>query len=343
MEKDPGMAPGLTVVIPALDEAGRLPALLDTLERQTLRPDRVVVADAGSTDGTRRIAADRGATVVDGGKPAAGRNAGARAADTSLILFLDADVELGDGTLAAMVEEFARRDLAAASAFIEPVEREAHFLFACEVVNFYLEVMQYFSPHAPGFCILVRRSVHEAIGGFDEGLALAEDHDYVERAAALGRFRMLRSARICTSMRRIQKEGLVRLAFKYLYCELHVLTGQRIVDIPFDYEFAAFTPVERKESLRAVEALRERLDTLAGTLSSISGDGLDVLRELGEAAADPRRLSLALGRLRTDDIRALERYVRARARLVRRGSARMLARIRRAGDGIWRELTRAEE
>ena len=51
----------LTVVVPALNEAERLPLLFDALERQTRRPDQIVVADAGSTDDTREVASARGA------------------------------------------------------------------------------------------------------------------------------------------------------------------------------------------------------------------------------------------------------------------------------------------
>ena len=210
------MSPTITVVVPALNEEQRLPLLLNALDRQTRRPDQIVIADAGSTDDTRVIAIARGALVVDGGRPAAGRNAGAAVATSELILFLDADDELDDDFIAAAIEEFCDRKLSAATAFVDPIERDPQNVFACEVVNLYLDVMQYVAPHAPGFCILVRRDVHEAIDGFDETVVLAEDHDYVQRAAEKGKFRVLRGFRVGTSMRRIEKEGLVRLAFKYL-------------------------------------------------------------------------------------------------------------------------------
>lgn len=43
----------LSVVIPVLNEMAHVPALLEGLERQTRRPDEVIVVDGGSTDGTR--------------------------------------------------------------------------------------------------------------------------------------------------------------------------------------------------------------------------------------------------------------------------------------------------
>lgn len=332
------MAITLTVVIPALDEAERLPVLLDNLDRQTRRPDQVVVSDAGSTDGTREIAAARGALVVDGGRPAAGRNAGARAATSDRLLFLDADDQLDDDFIAAALEEFEERELTAATAFMDPIEREPGNLFACEVANLYMDAMQYVAPHAPGFCILVRRDVHEAIGGFDETVVLAEDHEYVQRAAEMGKFRVLRDVRVGTSMRRIEKEGLVRLAFMYLYCELYVVTGHPIKKVPFDYEFAAFEPAERTEARKAVALLRERLGDLADMALSTSSDGLDTLLRLGSTDVDVMAFDRALRGLRSDEVRRLKRYVGARVRLARRTRSRAVQRVRQVGGAVWRAL-----
>ena len=82
------------VIIPVLDEAGALPGLL------TAMPDgyRPVVVDNGSTDGSGRIAAALGATVID--EPARGFGA---ACWTGLTAALPADGVVcfmdGDGSL----------------------------------------------------------------------------------------------------------------------------------------------------------------------------------------------------------------------------------------------------
>jgi glycosyltransferase involved in cell wall biosynthesis len=328
----------LTVVIPALNEAERLPDLLGTLKRQTQRPDQVVIADAGSTDATRAIAEQHGAQVVDGGKPAAGRNAGARVATSDLLLFLDADDELDDDFIEAAVAEFDERGLAAATTFVDPIERDARNVFACEVVNMYLDVMQYVAPHAPGFCILARREVHEAIGGFDETVVLAEDHDYVQRAAQHGPFRILRECSIRTSMRRIEKEGLVRLAFKYLYCELYVVTGRPIREVPFDYEFAAFAPTAEKSGHPAIEALQTQIGGLADAVFSASSGGVETLVRLGSIDVSPAAFDRTLRGLAGADVKRMERYIGARVRLARRTPRKAAERIRAAGGAIWRGL-----
>ena len=93
------VAPLLTVVIPALNEAPHLPALLDDLRGLSVRRE-VIVADGGSEDATREIAAAGGARVVSG---EAGRGvqlrAGALAAHGAVLAFLHADVRLGSAAI----------------------------------------------------------------------------------------------------------------------------------------------------------------------------------------------------------------------------------------------------
>lgn len=329
----------LTAVIPTLNEAERLPKLLALLAAQTRPPDAVVVADAGSTDDTRALAEAAGALVVEGGKPAAGRNAGAEVAMTDLILFLDADDEPGPDWIELAVAEFEERELFSAAGQVEPLERDPANLFACEVVNLYLQLMQYVVPHAPGFCILVRRDVHEQIGGFDESVVLAEDHEYVQRAAMVGKFRILRSAPMPTSMRRIEKEGLVTLSFKYLYSELFVVTGRPVKEIPFEYEFAAFDRDKRETVEVGLEKARERLAAIGDPLAEFSARGVERLKALGDTELTAEKIERLLRELTPDEMRELRHYVAGRIDRTRRMGPVVLRRIRRTGDKLWRQVT----
>lgn len=332
-------SPTLTVVVPTLNEAERLPVLLELLANQTHPPDAIVVADAGSTDATREIASAAGAVVVEGGKPARGRNAGAAVANTDLLLFLDADDEPQDDWIERALAEFAERELAVAAGQVEPLERDAANIMACEVVNLYLQLMQYIAPHAPGFCILIRRDLHERIGGFDETVVLAEDHEYVQRAAVYGKFRILRCAPMRTSMRRIEKEGLVTLAFKYLYSELYVVTGRPIREIPFEYEFAAFDRDKSETVQVGLDAVRDLLGTIGEPLERLSARGAERLRLLGETEFTAETVRRLLEDLAPDEIAELSAYVRARVDTARRMRPIVLRRIRRRGESIWRKIT----
>ena len=157
--------PCLTVIIPTLNEIAYLPRLLDALDVQTRLPDEVIVADAGSTDGTAELAQSRGAQVVRGGMPAVGRNAGVRAARGDLLLFLDADVLPPPDFIALVLEEFERKEYDVATCFLAALDENPLDRMICVGTNLYFRIIQPVSPHAPGFCILSKRIAHEKMGG----------------------------------------------------------------------------------------------------------------------------------------------------------------------------------
>lgn len=89
----------LTAVVPTLNAAESLPSTLDALAGAV---GRIIVADGGSTDATRAVAAAAGAQVVDAPR---GRGsqiaAGIAAADTPWLLVIHADTRPGPGWQAA--------------------------------------------------------------------------------------------------------------------------------------------------------------------------------------------------------------------------------------------------
>ncbi|MFA6018463.1 MAG: glycosyltransferase [Patescibacteria group bacterium] len=228
----------LSVVIPTKNEEQYLPSILAELREQSLRPIEVIVSDANSTDATRVIAEKFGARVVDGGLPAIGRNRGAAVASGDLIYFFDADVILQDKDfLAHAVEEFERKTYDIASAFLGVIGGTLFDEFSHGCINEYFRLINSVRPHAPGCCILIRRSLHEAIGGFDETIVLAEDHDYALRASKCGVFGVLDSVKVFTSTRRQERDRRFFLIMKYLLAELHILFIGPIRHDKFKYEF----------------------------------------------------------------------------------------------------------
>jgi GT2 family glycosyltransferase len=191
----------------------------------------VIVADGGSQDATVAIAKSEGCYVVDGGIPSRGRNAGAQVARSDTILFLDADVILPQDFLEQAMGEFRRRDLDIASCFLEPLTKELRSLY--RLINVSLAVMQFIVPQAVGSCILVRRYVHEKLGGFNEEITVGEDLDYVRRATRVGKFGFLKDVKVWVSTRRFEGQRLVTILLKLAWVEISFLLFGRVQGDPF--------------------------------------------------------------------------------------------------------------
>jgi len=228
----------ISIVIPTKNEELHLPKLLASIRLQTVQPHEIIVADAKSTDRTREIAESYGAIVVDGGMPSVGRNIGARCATGEMILFLDADVELRDPTfLEKSIAEFKERGLGLATCDVFPLSDAYIDHFMHKAYNKYARAWGSLFPHAPGFCMLVKRDSHNKLGGFDESVVFCEDHDYARRFKKVGRFGFLRSTKIPVSIRRLDRDGRMNIAIKYLLAELHIAFVGPIRSNKFNYTF----------------------------------------------------------------------------------------------------------
>jgi len=228
----------VSIVIPTLNEERYLPHLLASIRKQTLQPREIIVADAGSTDKTREIAEQYGARLVPGGMPGPGRNRGAAEATSDFILFLDSDVELRDAAfLEKAVGEMLERKLDIASCDVFPLSDTLIDHFMHEAYNKYVRVWGDVFPHAPGFCMLVKRDLHNKIGGFDETVTFCEDHDYARRAVEVGSFGFLRGTKIPVSIRRLDRDGRINIAIKYMLAELHIAFLGPIRHNHFKYTF----------------------------------------------------------------------------------------------------------
>lgn len=233
--------PSVTLIIPTFNEEEYLPALLTSIREQTHQPEAIIIADAHSTDQTRAIAKAFGAQVVDGGMPGAGRNAGARAATTDLLFFLDADAVFSHPEmLERCLKSMQRLHLEIATMDIHPSDGTVFDALLFRLYNRYVRTTVSVRPHASGAAILVTRALHDRIQGFDETITLAEDMDYAKRAAKKGKFGMLpRSCSVRTSIRRMERDGRLATMAKILVGEAHmVLLGPiRHKKIPYTFGY----------------------------------------------------------------------------------------------------------
>ncbi|MDR0602407.1 MAG: glycosyltransferase, partial [Treponema sp.] len=228
----------VSIIIPALNEEAMLPRLLDSIRVQDFDDYEVIVADAKSTDDTREVAARYGCTVVEGGLPAAGRNAGAAAALGEMLYFLDADVILPPGFIRNVYDEMQDRFIDLATCEIKPLSDYQLDRIIHKLINLAVILNLWIDPKAFGFCIFVTKRLFNRVGGFDETIYVAEDNDFVKRASVFRQLRFLSSACIMVSIRRFEKEGRFAYMKKGIKLNLYrAFMGEIRSDEVVKYEF----------------------------------------------------------------------------------------------------------
>ncbi|HSK15640.1 MAG TPA: glycosyltransferase [Gaiellaceae bacterium] len=192
-------ARAVAVVVPVLDEAESLPALLADLAAQEPAPAEIVVVDAGSTDGTLdllraealRLPALR---VVEspGATPGRGRNEGVRASAAALVVTLDAGSRVGPGFVRALAATVAAGPRAVAVGVAEPDARSAF-----ERAAGWFTLRAFKPPDAPGPIgaeflpagrngLAFAREAWEEAGGYPPDLPWGEDKLFLRALRAAG-------------------------------------------------------------------------------------------------------------------------------------------------------------
>ena len=230
----------LSIIIITLNEEKYLPLLLEAIGNQGVKDLEIIVSDAGSSDSTVAIALEYGCRVVSGGLPAKGRNEGAKVATGEVLLFMDADnFFLPEGFLERLLGEFERRELDVASFPIYPWGNRLDKL-AFTIYHGWVNLIQRFVAYATN-SVLVRTSIFESTGGFDEDIKVAEDHDFAQRAAKVGNFGFIRTKPVYTSNRRFEEDGRIRTYTSYLLAALHMAVLGPVKSDIFRYRFNHFS------------------------------------------------------------------------------------------------------
>jgi len=190
-------SPSLSVVIPCRNAEATLGAQLAALAAQRWEGEwEVIVADNGSTDGSRALAESfrprlpRLQVIAAGGRggPGHARNRGAAAARGEALLFCDADDEVAPEWLAALGRALARHDFVASRYEFAKLNPAWVTRARPESQGAGLNPYTYppFLPHAGGGGLGVKAALHRAVGGFDETMPVLEDTDYCWRLQLAG-------------------------------------------------------------------------------------------------------------------------------------------------------------
>ena len=180
------MEPLVSVIIPVFNGERLLREAVQSVLDQQYSPVEIIIVDDGSTDGTAALVKDLPETVrylyqANQG-PAAARNRGIEHAQGSLLAFADADDLWPAGKLALQLPLLARDPA------IEIVMGRIQQVLLSQTVAGQTQTEVFAEP---AFSVnlgsaVIRKSVFERVGLFDETMRYSEDVDWFMRAREAG-------------------------------------------------------------------------------------------------------------------------------------------------------------
>lgn len=232
----------LSIVIPTLNEEVKLPKLVQNIKRVGIKDMEIIVSDGNSEDLTRQLAIANGCTVTSSSErhPSFQRNNGVKIAKGEIILFLDADTSLPDNFIQNALFKFKKRNLDIAGFFIRFDSKKWLYRMLEILYNYPVYILQKIQPNAVGAGIMVRKSIHEKIEGFNTTIKIGEDHDYARRASKVGKFGTISSPRVSFSVRRFKKEGVAKSSLQWIYLSIFFLVFGPRKDSKITYDFGKY-------------------------------------------------------------------------------------------------------
>jgi glycosyltransferase involved in cell wall biosynthesis len=202
----------ISVIVPAHNEQRFLPACIDSIRRAQQHVDRqveIVVVANRCTDRTAQIADLSGAVVVDDRSTtiAASRNAGAARSTGDILVMIDADSIMAPRALVEVQRHLDGGAFVGGGCTVVPERRSVGIDLTMAFMRASVRVSG-----LGGAMYWCRRGDFEAIQGFNESLAIAEELDFARRLREHGRhtgrrYTTLRSAPVVTSCRTFDRFG----------------------------------------------------------------------------------------------------------------------------------------
>jgi glycosyltransferase involved in cell wall biosynthesis len=257
-------SPRLSVVIAAFNAAATIEEQLAALVSQGPRSWEILVCDNGSTDATREIVRTWSGRhpevrLVDASArrgPAAARNVGVAAGHGDLIAFCDADDVVGAGWADAVEKALTVHAFVAGRFEHERLQARSRLAVSWSPQLDGLTRI----PYMPGYVtagagnLAVRRTVFDAVGGFDEAALSTEDDDLCLRVQLAGHeltfvpdmvlhVRKRTGLRAIAEQARLYGEGARRLQHRYALLSPSIIESRTA---------GADSPVEETDSPPAV-------------------------------------------------------------------------------------------
>lgn len=196
----------ISIIIPTCNEADQIASTIYQLKATISSGDfEIIVADAGSSDDTIKLAKKAGAAIVI--SPRKGRavqmNAGATAAKGDIFYFLHADTIPADKFIEDIIDSINKGYHA--GCFMLSFDYEHWFLKAnCWFTHFDFNAIRFGDQS-----LFVTKAAFDQAGGFSEEHIIMEDQHLIKRLRTFIRFRVIKKP-VITSARKYLKNGIYK-------------------------------------------------------------------------------------------------------------------------------------
>jgi glycosyltransferase involved in cell wall biosynthesis len=205
--------PLVSVIVTTLNEEKYIKRCLKSIKNQSYKPIEIVVSDACSIDKTVEAAkkyADK--VVVKKSNIPQGKNIGAKYTRGEILVFVDADSALQKSWIEKTVKNL-EEGYVFISGTMKPIEKNPKAKFTAFIWGNLLPTI-IIMLGCPGFAgaatFAVKKKDFKEINGFNEGMYILEDVDFVRRISKLGKIKFDKKLFTFTSMRRFEKEGYIK-------------------------------------------------------------------------------------------------------------------------------------
>lgn len=226
------MRPFFSIIIPTLNEEKFLPKLIGDLVKQKEKDFEIIVTDNFSKDKTKDCIKSFQKTLkinfvlTKQKNVAAQRNYGANKAKGDYLVFLDADTRVNPTFLKKVKKVILKKKGLLFLPYLLPDKEYKQYKPIFDLSNILVELSHSLPKRfSLGGSMIIEKNFFYLIGGFDDKLFIAEDHELIQRAFSWGvNSKFIKEAGTYFSLRRMKKEGQLKFFYKYF-----IATARRLL------------------------------------------------------------------------------------------------------------------